>query len=283
MNGDMDFKTLVLYLSAIALSLFYLIYMPWTAMSAMTLGMWEWIYYFTLVLGLLFPLFYAIGEKDLSWYCLGLSILINSIIWMALVAAEMLAALMILLVGLFFFLTPILKKYMSSNWDMLKNIIHILIGLFVLLGAGFHAEWVLDDFVGNTSINHVMPQFIFIGGGIAVVFGAVLFMYGLLNLLEMYISGAAGDVFGKLGKVFYMLMVLVFLLGITFNVTFYLGVNAWAATGFPTSIEFFSNMSVLGNSNLVAILLIILYIYGMGQITESMEEEEEPKQPVSTY
>ncbi|TFG07961.1 hypothetical protein EU538_07965 [Candidatus Thorarchaeota archaeon] len=282
MNGDIDFKTLVLYLSSIALVLFYLIYMPWTAMSALTLGMWEWVYYFTLVLGLLFPLFYAIGEKDMSWYCLGLGIVINSIVWMALVPAEMLAAAMIFLVGLFFFLTPILKKYMSGNWEMLKNLIHILIGLFFLLGAGFHANWVLDDFVGITSINHIMPQFIFIGGGIAVAFAVVLLMYGLLNLLEMYIPGSIGDIFGKLGKVFYMLMVLVFLLGITFDVTFYLGTNAWGAVTFPTSIDYFSNMSVLGNSNLVAILLIILYVYGMMKIVEK-NGEEETAQAATTY
>ncbi len=281
MNGDMDFKTLVLYLSSIALALFYLVYMPWTAMSALALGMWEWVYYFSLVLGLLFPLFYAIGEKEMSWYCLGLGILINAVIWMVLVAAETLAALMILLVGLFFFLTPILKKYMSGNWDMMKNVIHILIGLFLILGAGFHANWVLDDFVGNTSINHYMPHFIFIGGGIAVVFGVVLFMYGLLDLLKMYTAGPIGDVFGKLSKVFYMLMVLVFLLGITFNVTFYLGTNAWGAASFPTSIAFFSNMAVLGNSNLIAILLIILYVYGMGKIVE--KNEEEPAQSATAY
>jgi hypothetical protein len=65
-------------------------------------------------------------------------------------------------------------------------------------------------------------------------------------------------------------MVIVFLLGITYNMTAYIFLNAWGAVSFPTSIDFFADMSVVGNSSLGAILLIILYIYGMYRIVEKL-------------
>lgn len=270
---EIDFKTLIQYLSSIALVLFFLIYMPWTALSALTTdpGL-IWIYYFTLVLGLLFPMYYAIGEENMAWYVLGLSILINAGLWMAVEPTQMAAAAMILLVGLLFFIGPLIEPRVG-NWDLIKNLFHFLKGLFIVLAAGFQAAWILDDFIGVTSINHVMPQFLFIGGGLFVVFGIVLLLYGLFNILTMYMGETIGKYFGQLAKIFYMLMVLVFLLGITYNAIYYpLAGNPWGAVlPFPASINFFANMLGLGMSNLGSILLIILYIYGMGKIAEKFQ------------
>ncbi len=273
---EIEFKTLIQYLSAIALVLFFLIYMPWTALSAFfTLdpGL-IWVYYFTLVLGLLFPLYYAIGEENMAWYVLGLSILINGGLWMAVEPAQAAAAAMILVVGLLFFLGPLLEPRVP-NWDLVRNLFHFLKGLLIIVAAGFHAAWVLDDFIGSTSINHAMPQFLYMGGGIFVVFGIVLMLYGLFNLFKMYLGETIGGYFGQLAKIFYMLMVLVFLLGVTHNVGSYTTIafatNPWGASTFSASIQFFANMFAMGATNLGAILLIILYIYGMWRITDKFQ------------
>jgi hypothetical protein len=238
----MGFKTIILYLSAVALALFYLLYTPWTALSALAGGMGAeiWVYYFALVLGLLFPLYYAIGEENMAWIVFGLAIIVNSIVWLIAVPADAAAAALILLV-------------------------------FIILAAGFYANWVLDDFIGTTSINHIMPPFLYMGGGLLVTFGIILFCYGLFKLLKMYTGETIGKFFGDLAKIFYILMVLVFLLGITYNVTAYVFLNAWGGAGtFPTSIDFFADMAIVGVGNLGAILLIVLYIYGMGRIAEKL-------------
>jgi hypothetical protein len=267
----MGFKTIILYLSAVALALFYLLYMPWTSLSAAagtTMGAAVWVYYFALVLGLLFPLYYAIGQENMAWIVFGLAIIVNSVVWMIVEPAAVAAAALTLLVGLLFFLGPILEPRMG-NWDLWRNLFHILKGLFIILAAGFYANWVLDDFIGNLSYNHIMPPFIYMGGGLVVVFGIILFAYGLFKLIKMYTGETIGKFFGDLAKIFYILMVLVFLLGITFNVTTYIFANAWGGAGtFPTSIQFFAGMLLVGMSDLAAILLIILYIYGMGKIAE---------------
>ncbi|MHA2424883.1 MAG: hypothetical protein ACXAEF_08850 [Candidatus Thorarchaeota archaeon] len=270
MSEEINFKDLILYLSAVALALFYLIYMPWTGMSAIAFdAVTLWIYYFTLVLGLLFPLYYAIGREDMAWYVLGLSIIFNSVLLILQGGTWVLSGVFILLVGVFFFIGPILEKMMANNWDMIKNVLHILRGLFIILAVGAYAGWDLDLFIGNTSFNHAMPQFLFMGGGLFVAFGIIIFMYGLLKLLAGFLGDTIGGYFKDLANVFYILMVLVFLLGITFNVSYYPGINHWAAAiPFPTSIQFFANMALVGYSTLGAILLIILYIYGMHKIVE---------------
>lgn len=278
MSEEINFKDLILYLSAVALVLFYLIYMPWTAMSAITFdAVTLWLYYFTLVLGLLFPLYYAIGKEDMAWYVLGLSIILNSVILMMQPAADnfMLPGVFALLVGVFFFIGPFLEKMMANNWAMIKNVLHILKGLFIILAVGAYANWDMDSFVGNTSFNHAMPQFLFMGGGLFVVFGVVLLAYGLFKLLAGYMPDKIGGYFKDLASIFYILMVLVFLLGITFNISYYAGINHWTATlPFPTSIDFFANMAAIGLGNLGAILLIILYIYGMFKIVAKNAAEE---------
>lgn len=278
MSTEFDFKKIILYLSGIALALFYLVYMPWTYSSAMAGAMDPavlWFYYFVLVLGLLFPLYYSIGREAAAWIILGLAIILNSVVWMLIETTQAAAAVMALIVGVLFFLGPILEPRMG-NWELIKNIFHILKGLFIVLAAGFYSGWVLDDFIGNTSFNHIMPSFIFIGGGLTVVFGILLLAYGLFKLMKTYISGAVGDFFGELVKVFYILMVLVFLLGITFNVATYAPLAAaldpWSAATFPTSIAFFRDMYYTGASTLGSILLIILFIYGMHQVVEKFEQ-----------
>ena len=120
MSEEMDFKNLIVYLSAVALALFYLVYMPWTAMSAFTMDVGIlWIYYFTLVLGLLFPLYYAIGKENMAWHVLGLSIILNSVVLMLQTTGNwLIAGVMTLLFGVFVFIGPILEKMMANNWDM---------------------------------------------------------------------------------------------------------------------------------------------------------------------
>ncbi|MHA1479993.1 MAG: hypothetical protein ACTSQZ_01025 [Candidatus Thorarchaeota archaeon] len=274
MSEEMDFKSLIAYLSAVALALFYLVYMPWTAMSAFPMDVGVlWIYYFTLVLGLLFPLYYAIGKENMAWHVLGLSIILNSVVLMLQTSGNwLIAGVMTLLFGVFVFLGPILEKMMADNWDMIKNILHILKGLFIILAVAFYADFNMDNMIGNTSFNHAMPQFLFFGGGLFVAFGVILLAYGLFKLLGSFIGGTIADYFGELSKVFYILMVLVFLLGITFNVAYYAGAaNYWAFVTLPTSIEFFAFLATVGSSNLGAILLIILYIYGMNKIVKKNE------------
>ncbi|NWF95020.1 MAG: hypothetical protein HXY34_02660 [Candidatus Thorarchaeota archaeon] len=278
MSSEMNFKTLILYLSAMALVLFFLIYMPYTYMSPLV-DDWGalhlWIYYFTLVLGVLFPLFYGIGEEDTAWYCLGLAIILNSVVWMLTTSPlsnAMMSALMTLIVGVLFFITPFLMKKKEAQKDMIKSLMHILKGLFIILATAFYANWVLDDFIGTISYNHVMPQFIYIGGGLMVVFGFILLVYGALNILKTMMSGKAGELFGKLSKVFYILMVIVFLLGITFNVMVHpgstTGIPPWQSATYATSIGFFADVGALTAGSLVAFLLLVLYIYGMNKIVE---------------
>ena len=273
LSEQMDFKVLIQYLSAIALALFFLIYLPWTYLSAAVLanpGL-TWIYYFTLVIGLLFPMYYAIGKESTAWICLGLSLILNSIIWMALDAAQILAAVLVLLTGLLFFIAPFIENRVG-NWDLMRNLFHFLKGLFLVLAVASYAGGNLDAMIGPTSANHIMPQFIFIGGGIMVAFAVTLMLYGLFNIFKMYLPDKIGDFFGDLAKIFYMLMVLVFLLGIVFNVTAYVGLPGnWVYAGTSASIAFFAGLSGLGNSDLGAILLIILFIYGMSKIAKKFE------------
>lgn len=268
-----DVKTLIQYLSAIALAVFFLIYMPWTYLSAGVLAeAWTtWVYYFALVLGLLFPMYYAIGKENASWLCLGLSLMINSIVWMALPAANLAAAVLVLLAGLLFFLAPFLENRLG-NWDLVKNVFHFLKGLFLVLAVAIQAGLSLDAMIGNTSLNHFMPQFIYMGGGIMIAFAFVLMCYGLFNIFKMYMGDTIGGFFGDLAKVFYMLMVLIFLLGILFNVTAYIGGDYFSLPATSASISFFAGMSGLYDSNLTAILLLILFIYGMGKIASKFEQ-----------
>jgi len=273
LSEELSMKTLIQYMSAIALALFFLIYLPWTYLSAAVLAdpVWTWVYYFTLVIGLLFPMYYAIGKENMAWICLGLSLILNSIMWMVLDAAQVGAAAMFLIVGLLFFIAPFLESRMK-NWDLIKNFFHFLKGLFIVLGIALYANFDINAMIGTTSANHIMPQFIYMGGGIMVAFGVVLLLYGLFNIFKMYMGEKVGGYFGDLAKIFYMLMVLIFLLGITYNVIYYAPAasiaNYWAYAGPSASIDFFGDMSLLGNSNLGAILLIILYIYGMSKITK---------------
>ncbi len=274
---EFDWKTLIQYMSAIALALFFLIYLPWTYLSAAVLAdpVLTWVYYFTLVIGLLFPMYYAIGKENMAWFCLGLALILDSILWMVVQAAQAAAAAMFLIVGVLFFIAPFLENRMK-NWDLIKNIFHFLKGLFIVLGVALYANFDLNAMIGTTSANHVMPPFIYMGGGIMVVFGVCLLVYGLFNILKMYLGDKIGGFFGDLAKIFYMLMVLVFLLGITYNIVYYapygILLNYWAYAGPSASIDFFRNMSVLGTTNLGAILLIMLFIYGMGKIAKKFEQ-----------
>lgn len=274
MSEEYSVKTLIQYLSAIALAVFYLIYLGWTALSADVLAdpLWIWVYYLTLVIGILFPMYYAIDKENMAWLCLGLCLILNSIIWMAL-RTEVIAAAMFLIVGILYFIPPFIEKRMK-NWDLIKNVFHFLKGLFIILGIGFFTTPIFDlnGMIGTTSANHVMPQFIYMGGGIMIAFAVCLLLYGLFNIFKMYTGEKVGGYFGDLAKIFYMLMVLVFLIGITYNVVYYAGNNFWGyAAGTSTSMDFFRAMSALGLGNLGAILLIILYIYGMGKIAKKFE------------
>ena len=266
-------------MSAIALALFYLIYIPFTGMSgALTIApAYIWVYYFTLVIGLLFPMYYAIGKEKMAWICLGLSMMINSVLWMLLDGAQMFSAFLILLAALLIFLGPFLEDRMADRWDLIKNFFQFLEGLFIVL-AIFVYTYSIDGMVGDASANHIMPQFIYMGGAIMVAFAACLMMYGLFKLFKMYIPGKAGDFFGDLAYIFYMLMVISFLLGIVYNAAYYPSATpVWAAPYGPyvplvsTSMDFLAGLAVIGASNLGAILLIILFIYGMGKIAKKFE------------
>ena len=105
-----------------------------------------------------------------------------------------------------------------------------------------------------------------------VAFAVCLMLYGLFNIFKMYTGEKIGGYFGDLAKIFYMLMVLVFLLGILFNVTTLNGVYNWVPAGTSASIAFFADLYVLADSNLVAILMLILFIYGMGKIAKKFEQ-----------
>lgn len=281
LSEQFDYKTLVQYMSAIALALFYLIYLPWTYLSGAVLvnPALTWVYYFTLVLGLMFPMYYAIEKESMAWICLGLSMILNSAIWMAVPygATDMIPAILVLIVGLLFFLGPFLEGKVG-NWDMFKNVFHFLKGLLLVLAIAFFVDFNIDAMIGPTSANHIMPQFIFMGGGIMIAFAVCLMMYGLFNLFKMFLPEKIGGWFGDLAKIFYMLMVLVFLIGILFNSTSYIStlvglpVDPWGALPFASgSITFFAGLYNLGYSNLGAILFIILVLYGMGKITKKFE------------
>ena len=284
---EYDMKTLIQYLSAIALTIFYLIYLPWTYMSSALSAMGPilvWVYYFALVLGLLFPMYYAIEKENMSWIVLGLALILNSIIWMVApytvvdTASQQISAALVLIVGFLFFLAPFLENRVG-NWDLVKNLFHFLKGLLLVIAIGFFAIWDMDAFIGDNSMNHIMPQFIFMGGGIMIAFAVCLMVYGLFNLFKMFIPGKFGEFFGDLAKIFYMLMVLVFLLGIVFNATSYItlpfgvgATNPWSVVTFgSSSINFFAGLFALGISNLGAILMLILFIYGMGKIAKKFQ------------
>ncbi len=271
MSEEISFKTLIMYLAGIALALFYLIYLPWTGLSDAAAGMdvlSEWLYYFALVLGLLFPLYYAIGKEERAWMVLGLGIIFASLVWLLNVAAIAAgtegAAAITLVLGLIYFLVPILEPRMG-NWDMMKNVFHLIKGLLFIIAAFLYSS----TLIGVGSWNHVMPHLIFVGGGLAVVFGFVLLAYGLFNLLKMYTPEGVGKFFGELAQIFYILMTLVFLLGVTYNVTSWAVVSGFTGP-WPISIDFFADMILLSYSNLAAILLIILYIYGMFKVVEKL-------------
>ncbi len=235
-----------------------------------------WVYYFTLVLGLLFPMYYAIDKVNMAWICLGLSLIINAGVWMVLDAAQAAAAGLVLVVGVLFFIGPFLKERVG-NWDLIRNLFHFLKGLFLVLAVAVYANFNFDAMIGTTSANHIMPQFIFIGGGIMVAFAVTLMMYGLFNIFKMYLGDTLGGYFGDLAKIFYMLMVLTFILGITYNAVSYsytaFFTNPWGATIPWTSgsIGFFAGMYALGTSNLGGMLLIVLFIYSMAKIAAKFE------------
>ena len=276
MSEEIGFRDLILYLAAVALVLFYLIYMPWVAMSSVTItvntGILLWVYYFGLVLGLLFPLYYAIGKENMAWIVLGLSILLNSFILILQMGVWLLPGIFMLLLGLFFILPIFLEPKMADKWDMWKNIFHILKGLMIILAVAFYANWNVDAFIGTTSFNHAMPQFLFIGGGLFIAFGIILFMYGLLKLLSGMMGEKIGGYLKDLASIFYILMVITFLLGITYNVVFYAGGGDWGALIVSSSIGFFADMDIIGFTDLGAILLIILYIYGMMKIVDKNKQ-----------
>jgi len=269
-------------MSAIALALFYLIYLPWTYLTQAVLAdaALTWVYYFTLVLGLLFPMYYAIEKENMAWICLGLSLILNSALWMAIPygTTDMIPAILVLIVGLLFLIQPFIQDRVG-NWDLFKNLFHFLKGLLLVLAIFLFSTTGIDGMIGDNSMNHVMPQFIFIGGGIMTAFAVCLMMYGLFNIFKMYLPEKIGGWFGDLAKIFYMLMVLSFLLGILFNSTSYISAfglaptNPWTATLPFTSgsVAFFAGLFNLGYSNLGAILFIILVLYGMGKIAKKFE------------
>ncbi|MFX1262738.1 MAG: hypothetical protein ACFFAZ_11665 [Promethearchaeota archaeon] len=269
MSDELNFKIIVLHLSAIALVLFYLLYTPWTALSAYAtvMGAEIWAYYAAILLGMLFPLYYAMGKENMAWLVLGLAIIINSIVWLFVEVTAAAEVLLILSIGILLFLGSILERR-TDEGELVKSLFQTSRGLFIVLAAGFYANWALNDFVGPLSINHIMPPFIYMGGGLFAIFGIVLFANGLFKLLKMFTGETNSRLFDNLAKVSYVLMVIVFLLGITYNVTTYVFLNAWGAVSFPTSIDFFADISAVGNSSLGAILLIILYICGMYRIVE---------------
>jgi hypothetical protein len=213
-------------------------------------------------------MYYAIGEENTSWICLGLSLILNSIIWMALPTGNVAAAALVLFTGILFLIAPFVEPRVG-NWDLVRNFFHFLI-LAVAVAAGFN----LDNMIGVDSANHIMPQFIYMGGGIMVAFAFVLMCYGLFNIFKMFLGDTIGGFFGSLAKIFYMLMVLVFLIGVLYNVTAYPGLAnpTWTYGGGSASIDFFIGFENLGGTNLAAILLIILFIYGMGKIVKKFEQ-----------
>jgi hypothetical protein len=267
-------------LSAIALLLFYLIYMPFTYLSGATTiipmnYIQLWIYYFALVLGVLFPLYYAIEKENMAWYCLGLAIAINAALWISfggLTADHFASAVITLILGIVYFLAQLLEGRIA-NWDPVKNLFHLIKGILIIAAAAFYVSWDMEQLVAAASWNHIMPQFIFIGGGLAVAFGVLLFAYGLFNLLGMYLVERIKPFFKDLSKIFYMLMVLVWLLGILHNLTYW-SIYPWGATfPLPVSIQFFVSFYSFGVSNLGAILMLILFIYGMGKIATKYQEQ----------
>ena len=290
MDGELSLKTIIGYVTAFGLVFFYLMYMPTTMTSAFTtisgynVGL-LWLYYFTLVLGLLIPLYFAIEDEKMAILLLGLSILLNSIIVMASMPAEMaVVGGLTLIVGLLFFLQPLLEDRMADNWDLIKPIFQLIIGLLIIISSVAFAMatvpvWSMENLLLPASYNHLMPQFMFLGGGLTVVYGVLLFLYALIKLFIKY--NVLVSVFGNMKKLLYMLLVLVFLIGLTYDVMIYpiLG-NAWATivtgyTGvFPSSIQFFiSFFNVLAFSMLLSFLLIFLYIFGVSKMAEKTQAE----------
>ncbi|MFW9844518.1 MAG: hypothetical protein ACFFEV_08075, partial [Candidatus Thorarchaeota archaeon] len=255
-----------------------MLYLPWTFMSAALTADTTliWVYYFSLVIGLLFPMYYAIGKEKMAWICLGLSLMINSVLWLLLDPLQILAAVLVLIVGFLFFIGTFLEDRMG-NWDMIKNVFHFLKGLFLVLAIAFYAAFDLNAMIGPNSANHIMPQFIFMGGAIMVAFAVCLMAYGLFKLLKMFLPESIGGFFGDLANIFYMLMVISFLLGIVYNVSYYpieALTNPWTPAYVllqSTSLDFFRGLAAIGLGNLGAILLIILFIYGMGKIAKKFE------------
>jgi hypothetical protein len=290
MDGDLSLKTIIGYVTAFGLVFFYLMYMPTTMTSAFTtisgynVGL-LWLYYFTLVLGLLIPLYFAIEDEKMAILLLGLSILLNSLIVMITLPTTMaVVGGLTFIVGLLFFLQPLLEDRMADNWDLIKPIFQLIIGLLIMVSSVAFAMatvplWTLENLLQPASYNHLMPQFIYLGGGLTVVYGVLLFLYALLKLFIKY--NFLANVFGNLKKIFYMLLVLVFLIGLTYDVMIYpvLG-SAWSTivtgyTGvFPSSIQFFiSFFNVLAFSLLLSLLLIFLYIFGVSKMAERTQQE----------
>lgn len=285
-SSEMDFNTILKYLTGIGLVFFYLMYMPFTLTSAFTSvvgfnpGL-TWLYYFSLVLGLLVPLYFGMGKENMMWYFLGLSILLNSVIVIAQVPELAAAGAVTLIVGFLFFLMPILKTKVS-NWDFVKNILQLLCGLLLTMGAvlfawGLNPSFTLDELLLPASFNHMMPQFLFLGGGLTVAWGIVLFLYALFKILKEVGGEKLGVIFEDLIKIFYTFLILIFLIGVTYNVMVFapqaLALSPWLGIvpmgTFPSSIQFFIDFFVsvfLGIGTLIAFLFIFLYILGVSKI-----------------
>ncbi|UCE09355.1 MAG: hypothetical protein JSW61_10295 [Candidatus Thorarchaeota archaeon] len=281
----MDFKAIIGSMTAVGLMFFYLMYMPWTLTSGYTAVaganfVLVWMYYFTLVLGLMIPLYYSMDRKDMAYICLGLSIMINSVVVLVAVPALVIAGVVTLIVGLLYFLMPILEPRMA-NWEFIKMIIQLLIGLLIVLGAVFFAlglnpSATIDDLLLVNSYNHMMPHFLFFGGGLTVVFGILLFLSSLFKLFVKF--GILARLFEPLIKIFYTFTALVFMIGVTYNVLAYVPlaglVYPWTGVitvgTFPSSIQFFidffSGASFLGVQLLLGFLLLAFYIWTITRI-----------------
>ncbi|MHA1959336.1 MAG: hypothetical protein ACW99U_03855 [Candidatus Thorarchaeota archaeon] len=298
MENDTEFKTIIGSMTAVGLIFFFLMYMPWTLTSGFTAvsgfnPVLVWMYYFTLVLGLMIPLYYSMDKKNMAYICLGLSIMINSVIVMVGVPALALAGAVTLVVGLLYFLMPFLETRMA-NWEDIKNILQLLIGLFIVLGAvtfalGVNPSATIDDLLLTNSYNHMMPHFLFFGGGLTIVFGVLLFLSSLFKLFVKF--GLLASIFEPLIKIFYTFTALVFMIGVTYNVLAYapLAGIAYPWTGvvtvgtFPSSIQFFidffSLASLLGVQLLLGFLLLAFYIWSISRIAE--KNKPEVAEPVS--
>ncbi|MHA1636888.1 MAG: hypothetical protein ACTSUO_05175 [Candidatus Thorarchaeota archaeon] len=293
MSEEINFSAMVKYLAAFALVLFYLMYLPYTLTTGFLATanynpVLMWLYYFSLVIGLLVPLYFGLGKENMMWLLLGLSIILNSVVVLGSLdvmtladpAMMSIAAIVTLIVGLIWFLQPFLEDKFS-NWDFMKALFQLINGLLLTLGAVFFAmalsaTWDLDSLLFGASYNHIMPQFLFLGGGLTIAWGIVLFLYGLFKILQVYMPGKLGELFEDLIKIFYTLLIIVFLIGVTYNVMMFTVssalVNPWMGIltmgAFPSSIAFFVAFWAIGVSTLVAFLLVLLYITGIVKIVE---------------